>query len=53
MNKRGKEPLGAGGRPVPPLIAGVMIGMTISSLAVSAIMLGTGMAIAQTLARPK
>jgi hypothetical protein len=41
------------GRPQPSWLAGVMIGLTISSLATGAMMFGAGMAIGQAMTRPK
>jgi hypothetical protein len=52
MQTRFKEALGAG-RPTPSWLAGVMIGLTVSGLATSAIMLGVGLAIGQAMTRPK
>jgi hypothetical protein len=52
MKPRAREP-NSPGRPTPPWFAGIVIGITISTLAAGAMMLGTGMAIGQAIARPK
>jgi hypothetical protein len=52
MMRRSKETSGPR-RPAPPWLAGAMIGLTISTLATSAIMLGTGLAIGQAATRGK
>jgi len=52
MTTRFRESVG-GGRPTPSWLAGIMIGMTVSTLATAAMMLGAGMAIGQAINRPK
>ena len=52
MQTRFKNPAGEE-RPTPSWLAGLMIGWTISTMATGAMMLGAGMAIGQTLAKPK
>jgi hypothetical protein len=52
MKPRTRDPISPG-RPTPPWLAGIVIGMTISTLAVGAVLLGTGMAIGQAISRPK
>lgn len=52
MQPRGRDPSGPQ-RPTAPWLAGIMIGMTITSLAAGAILLGTGMAIGQAINPPK
>jgi hypothetical protein len=46
MIRRGKEPANPR-KPETPWLAGAMIGLTISTLATGAMMLGVGMAIGQ------
>lgn len=53
MNIRAREPVKPGQPTTPPWMAGILIGMTISALATGAMMLGAGMAIGQTVTRPK
>lgn len=52
MIRRSKEPTEPR-RPETPWLAGAMIGLTISTLATSAILLGAGLAIGQTTTRCK
>jgi hypothetical protein len=52
MRTRFKEPLSAG-RPTPSWLVGVMIGVTVSTLAAGAMMLGAGLAVGQAIRRPK
>ena len=52
MTRRGKEPV-LPGRPTPPWMAGIMIGVTISSLAAGAMLLGAGLAFGQAIIRNK
>ena len=47
MMRRSKETGGPPNRPEPSWLAGAMIGMTISTLAAGAMMLGVGMALGQ------
>ncbi len=53
MMRRSKESGGPPHRPDPPWLAGAMIGLSIATLATSAIMLGAGMAIGQVVTRGK
>jgi hypothetical protein len=50
MIRRSKETTGPR-KPAPPWLAGAMIGLTISTLATSAIMFGAGLAIGQAVTR--
>jgi hypothetical protein len=52
MQTRFREPVDAG-RPTPSWFAGIMIGLTISTLATQAMLLGAGLAVTQTITRPK
>ena len=52
MQTRFKQPIGEE-RPTPSWLAGIMIGMTVSTLATGAMMLGAGLAIGQAITRPK
>ena len=52
MQTRFREPLSAG-RPTPSWLAGIMIGLTVSTLATGAMMLGAGMAISKSVTKPK
>ena len=52
MQTRFKEPDSAG-RPTPSWLAGLMIGMTVSTLATGAMMLGAGLAIGEAATKPK
>jgi hypothetical protein len=52
MQARLRDTTGAG-RPTPSWFAGIMIGLTVSGLATSAMMLGAGLAIGQAMTRPK
>jgi hypothetical protein len=52
MQTRFRDPIGAG-RPTPFWFAGVMIGLTVSTLATGAMLLGTGLAITQSITKPK
>ena len=40
-------------RPTPSWLAGIMIGLTVSTLATGAMMLGASLAIGQAMTRPK
>ena len=51
MMRRSKEAAGPRRPENPSWLAGVMIGMTISTLATSAIMLGAGLAMGQAVTR--
>jgi hypothetical protein len=51
MMRRSKETAGPRRPETPSWLAGAMIGLTISTLATSAIMLGAGMAIGQAVTR--
>lgn len=53
MNIRAKEQFSPGVPPTPPWMMGILIGMTISTLATGAMLLGAGMAIGQSVAKPK
>ncbi len=46
------EPIGEK-RPTPSWLTGIVIGMTVSTLATGAMMLGAGLAIGQAITRPK
>jgi hypothetical protein len=52
MPTRFKDPISAG-RPTPFWFAGIMIGLTISTLATGAMLLGTGLALTQAVTNPK
>jgi hypothetical protein len=52
MQTRFREPIGAA-RPTPSWLAGIMIGMTISTLATGAMLLGAGLAVSQAITKPK
>ena len=52
MQTRFRQPTGEG-RPTPSWLAGLMIGLTVSTLATGAMMFGAGMAIGQVIAKPK
>jgi hypothetical protein len=52
MQTRSRDPLGAG-RPTPFWFAGIMIGLTVTTLATGAILLGAGMAVGQAMSKPK
>jgi len=52
MQTRFRDPIGEE-RPTPSWLAGIMIGVTVSTLATGAMMLGAGMAIGQAMTRPK
>lgn len=52
MDRASKEPVRLDDRSSPPLIAGAIIGITISGLAAGAMLAGAGIALAQTLAPP-
>ena len=53
MMRRSKETGGLPHRPAPNWLAGAMIGLTISTLATGAIMLGAGLAVGQAATRGK
>jgi len=52
MQTRFREPISAG-RPTPSWLAGIMIGMTVSTLAAGAMMLGASIAMGQSVTKPK
>jgi len=52
MQTRFRDPI-ADKRPTSSWFAGIMIGMTVSTLATGAMMLGAGMAIGQAMTKPK
>jgi hypothetical protein len=52
MQTRFRDLAGAG-RPTPFWFAGIMIGLTVSTLATGAILFGAGMAIGQATTKPK
>jgi hypothetical protein len=52
MDRRSKDAVRVGDRSPPPLIAGAIIGIAISSLAAGAMLVGAGIALVQTLAPP-
>ena len=52
MQTRFRDPAGAE-RPTPFWFAGIMIGLTVSTLATGAMLLGTGLAITQSVTKPK
>ena len=52
MQTRFREPISAG-RPTPSWLVGIMIGMTVSSLATGAMMLGAALAMTQSVTKPK
>jgi hypothetical protein len=53
MIRRSKESGGPPAKPGVPWLAGAMIGLTISTLATGAMMLGVGMALGQIATRDK
>jgi hypothetical protein len=52
MQTRFRDLAGAG-RPTPFWFAGIMIGLTVTTLATGAILFGTGMAVGQAMTKPK
>jgi hypothetical protein len=52
MQTRFRDPIGDA-RPTPSWFAGIMIGLTVSTLAAGAMLLGTGLAITQSVTKPK
>jgi hypothetical protein len=52
MQTRFRDPIGDA-RPTPSWLVGIMIGLTVSTLATGAILLGTGMAVSQAMTKPK
>jgi hypothetical protein len=52
MNVRARAPVKPG-RPTPPWMAGIVIGMTIAALAAGAMLAGSGAAISKAIARGK
>jgi hypothetical protein len=52
MQTRFRDPIGAE-RPTPSWLAGIMIGLTVSTLATGAMMFGAGIAIGQAVTKPK
>jgi hypothetical protein len=52
MQTRFRDPIGDA-RPTPSWFAGIMIGLTVSTLATGAILLGAGMAVSQAMTKPK
>jgi hypothetical protein len=52
MQTRFRDPVGAE-RPTPFWFAGIMIGLTVSTLATGAMLLGASLAITQAVTRPK
>jgi len=52
-NIRAREPVMPRQPVTPPWMAGILIGMTITTLATGAILLGAGMAIGQAMTQPK
>jgi len=52
MQTRFRDPADAG-RPTPFWFAGIMIGLTVSTLAAGAMLLGTGLAVTQSVTKQK